>query len=74
MKKKTKELLMKIAVGFTPVAGSAFFLFGKKNDAVLNNYDIGDDWKDKLVGKTDELLSVIILGIGGESFDEKIRE
>jgi hypothetical protein len=41
---------------------------------VLNNYDIGDDYKDELVGKTDELLSVIILGIGGKNFDDNVTK
>jgi hypothetical protein len=31
MKKKTKEILVKVAVGLTAVIGSGFLLFGKKN-------------------------------------------
>ena len=45
-----------------------------QRQAILNNYDIGDDWKDELVGKTDELLSVIILGIGGKNFDDNVTK
>ena len=41
---------------------------------VLNNYDLSDDYKDELVGKTDELLSVIILGIGGQNFDDTVTK
>jgi hypothetical protein len=32
MKKKTKQLLIKIGVALTAVVGSGFLLFGKKND------------------------------------------
>jgi hypothetical protein len=32
MKKKTKQLLIKIGVALTAVIGSGFLLFGKKND------------------------------------------
>ena len=49
MKKKTKELLIKIGVGLTAVLGSGFLLFGKKNNekevemtSKVNKKDIGD--------------------------------
>ena len=41
---------------------------------VLNNYDLSEDAKEELVGKTDELLSVIILGIGGQNFDDTVTK
>ena len=41
---------------------------------VLNNYDLSEDAKEELVGKTDELLSVIVLGIGGKNFDDTVTK
>lgn len=32
MKKKTRQLLIKVGVALTAVLGSGFLLFGKKND------------------------------------------